>query len=155
MSQISPTHPRLLEDVDRWDLETEVAIVGFGGAGGCAAIEAHDGGADVTIFEVASASGGSTALSSAEIYMGGGGGTRVQRACGYEDSTEDLYRYLKACQGDVGDDEKIRAYAEGSLEHFDWLVELGVPYKDSEYAQRAMKPSRSRETAPIARSSPR
>mgnify|MGYP001815886715 FL=1 len=138
MSQISPTHPRLLEDVEHWDLETEVAIVGFGGAGGCAAIEAHDQGADVTIFEVAAASGGSTALSSAEIYMGGGGGTRVQRACGYEDTTEDLYNYLKACQGDVGDDEKIRTYAEGSLDHFEWLVGLGVPYKDSEYKERAI-----------------
>ena len=59
MSQISPTHPRRLTDVTHFDIETDVAVVGFGGAGGCAAIEAADAGADVTIFEVASASGGS------------------------------------------------------------------------------------------------
>lgn len=138
MSQISPTHPRRLTDVTRFDIETDVAVVGFGGAGGCAAIEARDNGADVTIFEVASASGGSTALSSAEIYMGGGGGTRVQRACGYDDSTEALFEYLKLCMGDVGDEEKIRCYAEGSLEHFDWIVGLGVPYKDTEYEKKAI-----------------
>ena len=138
MSQISPTHPRRLADVATFDMETDVAVVGFGGAGGCAAIEAKDNGADVTIFEVASASGGSTALSSAEIYMGGGGGTRVQQACGYDDSTEALYAYLKLCMGDVGDDEKIRCYAEGSPEHFDWIVGLGVPYKDTEYEGKAI-----------------
>lgn len=138
MSQISPTHPRRLADVETWQHETDVAVVGFGGAGGCAAIEAHDAGAQVTIFEVASASGGSTALSSAEIYMGGGGGTRVQRACGHEDSTEALFAYLMACMGDLGDEEKIRCYAEGSPEHFEWIVGLGVPYKDSEYAQKAI-----------------
>ena len=93
-SQTMATRPRRFEDVDHWDIETDVAVVGFGGAGGCAAIEAADPGAEVTIFEVASASGGSTALSSAEIYMGGGGGTRVQRACGYADSTDALFDYL-------------------------------------------------------------
>ncbi len=138
MSQISPTHPRKLEDIDEWHLETDVAIVGFGGAGGCAAIEAADQGADVTIFEVAAASGGSTALSSAEIYMGGGGGTRVQRACGYEDSTEDLFNYLMLAQGDLADEERIRLYSEGSLDHFNWIVGLGVPYKDSEYKNKAI-----------------
>ena len=138
MSHISPTHPLRLADVPSWDDETDVAVVGFGGAGGCAAIEAKEAGADVTIFEVASASGGSTALSSAEIYMGGGGGTRVQKACGYDDSTEALFEYLKLCMGDVGDEEKIRCYAEGSPEHFEWIVGLGVPYKDTEYKDKAI-----------------
>lgn len=138
MSQISPTHPRKLDDIASWDMETDVAIVGFGGAGGCAAIEAADQGAAVTIFEVASASGGSTALSSAEIYMGGSGGTRVQKACGYDDSTEDLFNYLMKSQGDIGDEERIRLYAEGSRDHFNWIVGLGVPYKDSEYKNKAI-----------------
>ena len=74
----NPSQPRRARDVKQWDIETDVAVVGFGGAGGCAAIEAADAGASVTIFELASASGGSTAMSSAEIYMGGSGGTRVQ-----------------------------------------------------------------------------
>ena len=137
-SQPSPTEPRLLKDVTQWDRETDVAIVGFGGAGACAAIEVADAGAKAIIFEVSSASGGSTALSSAEVYMGGGGGTRVQKACGYEDSTEDMFNYLMEANGDLADEAKIRAYCEGSLDHFDWLVDKGVPYKDSEYKERAI-----------------
>jgi len=134
----TPTRPRRTSDVDQWDFETDVAIVGFGGAGACAAIEASDAGAEVCIFEVSAASGGSTALSSAEVYMGGNGGTRVQKACGYEDSTEDMFNFLMAAQGELADEAKIRMYCENSLEHFDWLVKMGAKYKDSEYKERAI-----------------
>jgi 3-oxosteroid 1-dehydrogenase len=34
-----------------WDLEADVVIIGFGGAGACAAIEAHDAGASVLVLE--------------------------------------------------------------------------------------------------------
>lgn len=138
MARISPTKPRRFAEVDSWHIETDVAIVGFGGAGACAAIEAADAGAEVAIFEVAAASGGSTALSSAEIYMGGSGGTGIQRACGYEDTTEDMFAYMMATQGDLADERKIRMYCEGSLDHFDWLVSMGAKYKDSEYKERAI-----------------
>ncbi len=138
MSKISPTKPRRVHEIDEWQLETDVAIVGFGGAGACAAIEAADAGAAVSIFELASASGGSTALSSAEIYMGGSGGTRVQRACGYEDSTDDMFKYLMAAQGPFADEAKIRLYCEESRNHFDWLVSMGAQYKNSEYKERAI-----------------
>ncbi len=134
----TPTQPRHERDVAHWDLETDVAVVGFGGAGGCAAIEAADAGSEVMIFELASASGGSTAMSSAEIYMGGNGGTRVQRACGFEDSTEDMFTYMMMCAGPQADEAKIRNYCENSLAHFEWLCELGVPFKDSFHEERAI-----------------
>ena len=35
----------------KWDYEADVVIIGFGGAGGCAAIEAHDAGAVVMLIE--------------------------------------------------------------------------------------------------------
>lgn len=133
-----PTRPVKLADVSEWHIDTEVAIVGYGGAGSCAAIAASDAGAEVVIFEASSAAGGSTALSSAEIYMGGGGGTRVQRACGYDDKTEDMVTYLLHCAGPQADEAKIRAYCEGSRAHFDWLVSLGMPFKDSELKERAI-----------------
>ncbi len=134
----SPTQARRVKDVDEWHIKTDVAIVGFGGAGGCAAIEAADAGSAVTIFEVASASGGSTAMSSAEIYMGGSGGTRVQRACGFEDSTEDMFTYMMMAAGPQVDEAKVRAYCDQSLDHFNWLVDLGVPFKDSFHETRAI-----------------
>ena len=115
-----------------------MAIVGFGGAGGCAAIEAADAGSSVTIFEVASDNGGSTAMSSAEIYMGGSGGTRVQQACGFEDSTEDMISYMMMSAGPQADEEKIRNYCENSTDHFQWLVDIGIPFKDSFHKERAI-----------------
>ena len=72
--------PILEKDVTDWSDEKDVLVVGFGGAGACAAIEAFDNGASVAIFEAASESGGSTKLSSAELYLGGG--TKVQKAVG-------------------------------------------------------------------------
>jgi succinate dehydrogenase/fumarate reductase flavoprotein subunit len=137
-SKISPSRPRKARDVAQWDRETDVVVVGFGGAGGCAAIEAADGGSSVILFELASASGGSTAMSSAEIYMGGNGGTRVQQACGFEDSTEAMFTYMMMAAGPQADEEKIRNYCENSRDHFQWLVDIGVPFKDSFHQERAI-----------------
>jgi 3-oxo-5alpha-steroid 4-dehydrogenase len=137
-TRYTPARAFRLKDVVQWDFETDVAIVGFGGAGACAAIEAADAGADVMVFELASASGGSTAMSSGEVYLGGNGGTRVQKACGFEDSTDNLYNFLMAAHGPQADEAKVRAYAEGAVEHFNWLVAHGVPFKDSFLDKRAI-----------------
>lgn len=128
--------PMLETDVSVWSGESDVVVVGFGGAGACAAIAAADAGASVMVMEAASASGGSTALSSAEIYLGGG--TKIQKAVGYEDSVEDVIGYLMDSNGPQADAEKIRSYAEGGPEHLDWLMSLGVPFKPSELKERAM-----------------
>ena len=136
--KFSSARPVRLADVKHWDMETDVAIVGFGGAGSCAAIEAADAGAAVTVFELASASGGSTAMSSGEVYLGGSGGTRVQKACGFEDSTENMFKFLMAAHGPQADETKVRTYVENAVKHFDWLVERGVPFKDSFLDKRAI-----------------
>ncbi|MDO8491076.1 MAG: FAD-binding protein, partial [Dehalococcoidia bacterium] len=49
----------------KWDLAADVVVVGFGGAGGAAAISAHDVGAQVLILEKQAADGHltSTAMS--------------------------------------------------------------------------------------------
>ncbi len=128
--------PLLEANITAWSGDLDVAVVGFGGAGACAAIEAADAGACVAIFEAASAPGGSTALSSAELYLGGG--TAIQRAVGYEDDPEAMAGYLMASNGPQADPVKIRAYAHGGAEHLEWLMAQGVPFKPSEYPHRAM-----------------
>lgn len=136
--KFSPAQPLRLADVKQWDMETDVVVVGFGGAGACAAIEAADAGAQVLLFELSSASGGSTAMSSGEVYLGGNGGTRVQKACGFEDSTENFYNFLMKCHGPQADENKVRLFAERGVEHFNWLVDHGVPFKDSFLDKRAI-----------------
>jgi phytoene dehydrogenase-like protein len=60
---------------------TNVLIIGAGGGGMAAAIEAHDAGAEVQIVEAAEKPGGSTAMSAGVIYAAG---THVQREAGVE-----------------------------------------------------------------------
>jgi 3-oxo-5alpha-steroid 4-dehydrogenase len=118
--------PIELADVDSFDLETDVFVVGFGAAGCCVAHAAREVGAEVLVAERASGAGGAAALSEGIVYLGGG--TPVQIACGFEDSVENMERYLFAACGPEPDESKVVAYAEASLGHFDWLVERGVDY---------------------------
>jgi 3-oxo-5alpha-steroid 4-dehydrogenase len=128
MAEVSLHRPVPADAVPDWDFETDVAIVGFGATGACAAIEARQAGAKVMLFERNSGSGGASGLSGGEIYIGGGGGTDVQRAAGFEDSTEDFIAYLKAAGGPCVDDAKCEAYGREALYHYAWLKAQGVPY---------------------------
>ncbi len=120
-------------DIEKWDHNTDVVVVGFGSAGGCAAIEAVRAGAKVLILERASGGGGTTALAAGHFYLGGG--TRVQKACGIDDTVEDMFNYLMAVTPDP-DEAKIRLYCNESVEHFNWLVEHGVLFNDSMYKSK-------------------
>ena len=128
-----PTECMSLGEVTQWDDEADLVVVGYGGAGVCASLEAALSGADVLVLERAGGGGGTTAMSTAHIYMGGG--TRVQNAVGIEDSTEDMFRFVMASADDP-DEEKVRLFCDESVALFDWLVELGVPFKDSIYPDR-------------------
>src|SRR5688572_4676285 len=136
----SSTSALRLGDVQSWDIQTDVAIVGFGAAGVCAAIEARSAGATVHVFEVAGGPGGCAALSGGEVYLGGNGGTPIQRAAGFEDSTEDLYQYLLMNGGPGADEAKTRLYANRALEHFEWLVAQGVPFKGTYLPGKWLEP---------------
>ncbi len=125
-----------LTDLPRSDLVTDVIVCGFGGAGACAALEAHAAGAKVTVLERFSGGGGSTMLSACEMYLGGSGGTRLQRDLGIEDSSENMSAYLKACFGDFADDTRIAAFVDGAAEHFDWMEAQGIPYRRSLFEGR-------------------
>lgn len=80
-------------------------------------------GARVLVLERAAAAGGTTAMAGGHFYLGGG--TAVQQATGHPDSAEEMYKYLVAMSREPEHD-KIRAYCEGSVEHFNWLEDLGI-----------------------------
>ena len=113
----------------------DVVVVGFGIAGGCAALEAARAGARVLLLEKAAVHGGTSAMSGGHFYLGGG--TAVQQATGHEDSAEEMYKYLVAVSKDPEHD-KIRAYCDGSVEHFEWLEALGFEFERSYYPEKAV-----------------
>jgi 3-oxo-5alpha-steroid 4-dehydrogenase len=130
---------RLARDVPSWDDAADVVVVGFGGAGACAALAASAAGADVLLLERMGGGGGTTALSTGQIYLGGG--TAIQKACGFDDSPEEMAKYLLAACGPGADEKKIRLFCERSVEHFEWLVAHGVPFKPSFYGDGSYTPT--------------
>lgn len=118
---------RLVSDCPPAAEIVDVVVVGLGVAGACAALGAAAAGAETLALERASAGGGTSAMSGGVLYLGGG--TALQTACGFDDSPEEMAKYLLASVGDAPDRAKIEAYCEHSVAHYDWLVAQGVPFK--------------------------
>jgi 3-oxo-5alpha-steroid 4-dehydrogenase len=133
--------PVPVESVTAFSHECDVLVIGFGCAGAAAACEAAAAGADVLVLEAASGPGGSSALSGGEFYLGGG--TALQRACGFEDDPANMFAYLRAALGPHADEEKLGLYCEGSAAHFEWLCDLGLAFQPSLFgAPTWMPPTR-------------
>lgn len=127
--------PVAIENVSSFSDDVDVLVVGFGVAGGCAAVEAAAAGARVLVLERAAVAGGTSALAGGHFYLGGG--TSVQRATGHVDSTQAMYEYLMAVSLDPQPD-MIGAYCEGAVEHCDWLESLGFEFERSYYPDKAV-----------------
>src|SRR6202034_651380 len=107
----------------------------IGIAGGSAAVEAAASGASVLVLERAAVAGGTSAMGRGHLYLRGG--TGVQRATAQEDTPDEMYAYLMAVTPEPEAD-KIRAYADGSAEHCDWLESLGFEFERSYYPDKAV-----------------
>ena len=129
---VDTTPPLRLDELalDRhdWTYVVDVAVVGFGGAGVAAALEARAQGARVAAVERFSG-GGSTAISGGIVYAGGG--TSVQADAGVEDSSENMFNYLIQETGDAVCEDTLRQFCEDSAGNLEWLRELGVPFEAS------------------------
>lgn len=139
MTGYSQYRPLPITQVEKWDFETDVAVIGFGATGACAAIEARVAGAEVLLFERSSGSGGASALSGGEIYVGGG--TDAQKAAGFDDTVEDFTAYLKLAGGPCVDEAKCEIYGREALAHYQWLKDQGVPYRGNYLPGKVIEPT--------------
>ncbi|MFO0690899.1 MAG: FAD-dependent oxidoreductase [Myxococcota bacterium] len=133
-----PSRPRRAATIERWSDTFDVIVVGFGVAGGAAAIEAARAGAKTLILERQTRGGGATALSEGTIYFGGG--TRAQKAAGFDDTFENMLAHVRAAAGPTADPEKVRLYCEKSLDHFAFFESIGVEFKDTFFAEKVIFP---------------
>ena len=117
--------PPLVADPETlvWDDRADVVVVGSGGAGACAAIEAAAGGADVLAIDRL-IGGGDTSISGGVVYAGGG--TSDQIEAGYADTVEATYAYLRQEVEDAVPDATLRRFCEESAKNLEWLRREGV-----------------------------
>lgn len=117
-------------DVERWDMEAAVVVVGQGISGTCAAIEVAEAGASVIVLDSAGGGGGASSLSEGIIFMGGG--TPVQRDTGYQDDVENFTRFmLRSTEGT--DPDLVKLFCAEAPAHCAWLEERGVPFERTAY----------------------
>jgi 3-oxo-5alpha-steroid 4-dehydrogenase len=122
-------------EVMAWSDEVDVLVVGAGMAGTAAAIEAATAGARVLVIDRGGRMACTSAMAGGHFYLGGG--TPVQHAAGYDDTPEEMIKYLATMSPEC-DAEKIRLYCEGSVEHFHWLESLGFEFERSFFPGKAV-----------------
>ncbi|KUI38097.1 FAD-dependent oxidoreductase [Mycobacterium sp. GA-2829] len=135
---VDDVRPVPAASVTGWDHEADVVIAGYGVAGAAAAVEAARAGADVLVLERMGSWGGAASMAGGFIYLGGG--TPIQKACGFDDSVENMAAFLTVAMGPGADTARIADYCEGSVAHFDWLVECGVPFKAEFFGEPGWEP---------------
>lgn len=105
------------------DVTTDIVIIGAGGAGLSAAIEATNAGAKVIVVEKNAFMGGNT------NYATGGmnaAGTKYQEAKGIQDSPELFYADTLKGGKDLNNPELLKVFTEKSADTLYWLESLGA-----------------------------
>tara|TARA_Y100000588_G_C14262020_1_gene928054 strand:- start:903 stop:2579 length:1677 start_codon:yes stop_codon:yes gene_type:complete len=121
-----------------WDEEADIAIIGCGGAGVAAALEASEQKQDVLVLD-RFFGGGATAISGGVFYAGGG--TQIQKEAGVEDSPEEMYKYLQMEVKGIIKDSTLKKFCEDSSNNVDWLMKHGVLFNSSLYRKKTSYPT--------------
>lgn len=109
------------------DTQCDIAIIGAGGAGLCASIEAASQGMDVIVLEKMGIVGGNTNYSTGGINAAE---TSFQKALGIVDSKDLFYNDTWEGGHRHGYPELIRNLVENAPQTMEWLSEMGVDLSD-------------------------
>lgn len=131
--------PEQVADGERvhWDELADFVVVGYGGAGIAAAIEAAEAGQKVIALDLGDG-GGSTALNGGILYAGGG--TAIQKQAGVEDTPEAMFQYLRGETQGVVSDTTLKRFCDGSVAMVDWLLARGVRFNPKRYDTKTSYP---------------
>jgi succinate dehydrogenase/fumarate reductase flavoprotein subunit len=109
-------------DNHRWDLETDLLVIGAGAAGMTAALVGALEGLKTILCEKSDMVGGTTATSAGTVWIPG---SRQSRAAGVPDSIEQARTYLAAILGAIpgehAEDERLDAYLATGPSVLDYL----------------------------------
>lgn len=114
-----------------WVAEADVVIVGGGGAGFCAALEAAAAGARVLVLEKAGFCGGDTQLSNG-MLMAAGTKEQAELAGCSTDTPEAFAEQQVAYAQGYGDEDMIREMCMASPDEVEFMTGLGRVYKNAD-----------------------
>ena len=122
----APADNEPAKPAEQWDTEADVVIVGFGCAGGGAAVSAADAGASVLVLESMPIPGGTSRVSGGALWVPA---NPLMKKQGIPDSIEEGRQYmLKGNDGQV-DEELIDAYLENGPKVVEYLMSnLGLEF---------------------------
>lgn len=106
----------------------DIVVIGSGGAGLSAAIEAKNAGADVIILEKMPITGGNTRISGAEMAAPG---NWIQARDGLEDSNNKFFDDIMAGGDNIANPDLVRIVADNALDGATWLRDFcNVTWED-------------------------
>ena len=120
------TEARVVEDI-----ETDVVVIGAGGAGMSAAIEAAEAGKDVVVLERMPIIGGNTNRATGGMNASE---TSIQEEKDIEDSNEVYYQDSLDGGHGINDPDLLRTMVEHSAESLDLVNELGAELNDVSFS---------------------
>lgn len=127
--------------------ETDVVIIGAGGAGMTAAIEAFDAGANVILFEKMAFLGGNTVRSKGGLNAAE---TSTQKEMKITDSVKDFYEDTMKGGKNINNPEVVKYFTENSAETVEWLKGIGMDLNDVGAGAGAKNPRMHRPTGGIS-----
>ena len=126
-------------------IETQLAIVGGGGAGMTAAIRARELGLDVVLLEKMAFMGGAISISGGNQVVSG---SQMQKDLGVtDDSVESMVEDFMANGANLNVPELITLYAANVGETSDWLQSIGVTFNLEGGLHKLAEYSHDRELA--------
>jgi 3-oxo-5alpha-steroid 4-dehydrogenase len=136
---LSVEDPLILDEPDAaaWDETADLVVVGLGGAGIAAALEALERGLSVVAVDRYEG-GGSTAANGGVFYAGGG--TVIQREAGEDDDPEEMLKYLRIEAGDVVSDATLRRFVAESPATIDWIIAHGGKLAGNVWKEKSSYP---------------
>ncbi|QQO11273.1 FAD-dependent oxidoreductase [Breznakiella homolactica] len=107
-----------------WDQEADVVVVGAGGAGLMAAIQAYDAGASVAVIDKSASSYLSATVLSGGLFTASG--TKIQKQQNVSDSAEQFAVDAMEYGGYMNFPHIVKVWTENSGAAFDWMADHGL-----------------------------
>lgn len=109
------------------DVSTDIVVIGAGGAGLTAAIEAKENGANVILVEKNEIVGGNTNFATGGLNAAG---TKFQEENKIKDSVELFYEDTMKGGKDKNNPDLVKVLTENADDTVDWLTEIGADLTD-------------------------